>query len=171
MARSTEQLLRDLDALRQENARLTALESELALAIDSLRESEDSVPRMRTPLERRATDIVSTCDRHVGRLGTLAHRSAVLVALDPKIRRALPCIRFPLSPPFAVSWIGIGGANSTRVPRRRAGGGDEKSTLPPGAAERQAVAQPMTPPVPALSDSMKASRSARSTSKRRRVFR
>src|ERR1700716_256466 len=41
VAPSTEQLLRDLDALRQENARLHGVEAELAAALESLRGSEE----------------------------------------------------------------------------------------------------------------------------------
>ena len=41
MAPSTEQLLRDLQTLRQENARLKSVEAELAAAIESLRASEE----------------------------------------------------------------------------------------------------------------------------------
>ena len=47
MAPSTAQLLRDLDALRHENARLKGVEAELAAALDSLRGSEE---RLRTDL-------------------------------------------------------------------------------------------------------------------------
>ena len=41
MAPSTEQLRRDLEALRQENARLKGVEAELAAAMQSLRRSEE----------------------------------------------------------------------------------------------------------------------------------
>jgi PAS domain-containing protein len=41
MAPNTEQMRRDLEALRQENARLKGLEAELAAAMESLRGSEE----------------------------------------------------------------------------------------------------------------------------------